>query len=96
MKPITISFKVLPGGIAGKAEVYAAVDRAIEVIRQSGLQYEVSASETTIEGPYDEVMAAIKRAQEAVLDVAPRVFTFIAIDWDPQGSSIDAKMAKYR
>jgi uncharacterized protein YqgV (UPF0045/DUF77 family) len=93
---VCVSFKVLPGGLADKAATYAAVDRAIEVIQRSGLKHLVGPSETTIEGEYDQVMAAIKLAQEAVLAVAPRQFTLIGIDWNPAGSSIDEKLAKYR
>ena len=94
--PITISLKVLPGGLADKMATYAAVDRAIEVIQQSGLKHLVGPSETTIEGEYDQVMAVIKQAQEATLAVAPHVFTLIGIDWNPTGSSIDEKLEKYR
>jgi uncharacterized protein YqgV (UPF0045/DUF77 family) len=96
MPPITVSFKVLPAGLAGLDETYAAVDRAIEVIQASGLKHVVGPSETTIEGEYDEVLAVIKQAQEAVLAVAPRLFSQIGIDWNPDGSTIDAKLAKYR
>src|SRR5262249_50796128 len=93
---VCVSFKVLPGGLPDQAATYAAVDRAIEVIQRSGLKHLVGPSETTIEGPYDEVLAAIKQAQEAALAVAPRVFTLIGIDWNPEGSSIDEKLVKYR
>ncbi len=97
MAPITISFEVLPGGLQEKAAVYAAVDAAIAVVAESGLTYTVNPMETTIEGEYDTVMMVIKRAQEAVLAAgASRVFTLIKVDYDPRGSSIDEKLAKYR
>lgn len=96
MAHITVSLKVLPGGLTGKAEVYGAVDQAIAIVQQSGLKHLVDPSETTIEGSYDEVMSVIRRAQEAALEDAPRIFTLIGIDWDPQGSSIDEKLAGYR
>ncbi len=97
MAPITISFEVLPGGLQEKAAVYAAVDAAIAVVAESGLPYIVNPMETTIEGEYDTVMMVIKRAQEAVLAAgASRVFTLIKVDYDPRGSSIDEKLAKYR
>lgn len=96
MASIAVSFEVLPGGLAAKQDVYAAVDAAIAVVAQSGLRYKVSPMETTVEGEYDEVMALIKQAQEAVLAAgADRVFTFVKIDYNPQGSSIDEKLAKY-
>lgn len=96
MPTVTVSFKVLPGGLPDKSATYAAVDRAIEVIQQSGLIYLVGPSETTIEGEYDTVMDVIKQAQVAALAAAPRVFTLIGIDWNPEGSSIDEKLEKYR
>ncbi|KAB8143719.1 thiamine-binding protein [Chloroflexia bacterium SDU3-3] len=96
MATITVSLKVLPGGLVGKAEVYAAVDRAIAVVQASGLVHLVGPSETTIEGEYDEVMAVVKQAQLAALDAAPRIFTQIGVDWNPQGTSIDEKLEKYR
>jgi uncharacterized protein YqgV (UPF0045/DUF77 family) len=87
---------VLPGGLADKAAVYAAVDAAIAVVAESGLPYKVSPMETTIEGEYDVVMVVIKRAQEAVLAAgASRVFILIKVDFDPNGSSIGEKLAKY-
>lgn len=96
MATIAVSFQVLPGGLAEKHAVYAAVDAAIAVVAASGLPYRVSPMETTIEGEYDAVLALIKEAQEAVLAAgADRVFTLIKIDYNPQGSSIAEKLAKY-
>ncbi|GAB4194479.1 MAG: thiamine-binding protein [Roseiflexaceae bacterium] len=97
MAPIAVSFQVLPGGLAAKAEVYAAVDAAIAVVAESGLPYRVNPMETTVEGEYDTLMALIKRAQDAVLAAgADRVFTYIKIDYNPQGSSIAEKLEKYQ
>lgn len=97
MASIAVSFQVLPGGLAAKADVYAAVDAAIAVVAASGLPYVVSPMETTLEGEYDAVMAVIKQAQEAVIAAGARsVFTSIKIDYDPHGSTIDEKLEKYR
>ncbi len=96
MASITVSFEVLPGGLAAKQEVYRAVDAAIAVVAQSGLSYKVSPMETTIEGEYDTIMALIKQAQEAVLTAgADRVFTLIKVDYNPRGSTIAEKLANY-
>ena len=46
-------------------DIYSIIDKAIEVIQDSGLKYEVTPMETVIEGPYEEVMQVITRAQEA-------------------------------
>lgn len=96
MPQVTVSFKVLPGGLPDKAATYAAVDQAIGVVQRSGLRHLVGPSETTIEGEYDAVMAVVKQAQAAVLAVAPRMFTLIGIDWNVEGTSIDEKLANYR
>lgn len=96
MSPVTISFEVLPGGLPDKAATYAAVDAAIAVVASSGLPYRVGPMETTIEGEYDAIMSVIKQAQEAVLHAgATRVFTLIKVDYDPNGSTISEKLAKY-
>jgi uncharacterized protein YqgV (UPF0045/DUF77 family) len=97
MPTIAVSFEVLPGGLPDKAAVYAAVDAAIAVVAKSGLRYHVSPMETTVEGGYDQVMSVIKEAQEAVINVgASNVFTLIKVDYNPNGSSIDEKLANYR
>lgn len=42
------------------------VARVVEIIRDSKLKYTLHSAGTTIEGPWDEVMAAIGKAHEAV------------------------------
>ncbi len=97
MPPITISFQVLPGGLADLGDTYAAVDAAIAVVQRSGFRHVVGPIETMIEGPYDEIMAVIKDAQDAVIAAgASRLITYIKIDYNPQGSTSDQKVAKYR
>jgi uncharacterized protein YqgV (UPF0045/DUF77 family) len=96
MAPMIISFQVLPGGLTSQEETYRAVDAAIDVIAQSGLPYKVAPTETTVEGEYDQVMTLIKQAQEAVIEAgAARLFTFIKVDYNPQGSTIGERLANY-
>ena len=62
---INISLQIIP---KGKEDTrYALVDRAIDVIKQSGLRYMVTPMETVMEGPYDATMEVVKAAQEACL-----------------------------
>jgi uncharacterized protein (TIGR00106 family) len=63
-KKINAAIQVLPRSTS--MGTYELVDRAIEVIQQSGLKYVVCPFETVVEGHYDEVMALIKQVQEAV------------------------------
>ncbi len=96
MASIAASFQVLPGGLVNKAAVYAAVDAAIAVVAASGLRYLVNPMETTLEGEYDAVLAVIKQAQDAVIAAgATNVFTYIKLDYNPNGSTIDEKLEKY-
>jgi len=57
-KKINVAIQVLPR--SAKVGTYELVDRAIEVIQQSGLKYRVCPFETVVEGYYDEIMTLIK------------------------------------
>jgi len=67
---VIIAFSVTPLGVG--ASVGEGVAEAVRVIRASGLPNETNALFTTIEGEWDEVMAVVKRAFDAVMVVAPR------------------------
>lgn len=74
-----VAFSVTPLGI-GEA-VGEQVARAVRVVRESGLPNRTDAMFTTIEGEWDEVMAVIKRAVEAI--DAPRVSLTLKADIRP-------------
>ena len=65
------------GGVA------AAVAPAVQVIRDSGLPHETNAMFTNIEGEWDEVMAVVKRAVDAVAATSPRVGLVLKADIRP-------------
>lgn len=96
METVNVALQVLPS--EGEKGVYELVDEAIAVIQQSGLAYQVCPFETVIEGPYDEVMAVVKKAQEASLNAgAEKLMVYIKIQRQKGKSvTIDDKMAKYR
>ena len=58
-KIINVGLQILPYG----KEPF--IDKAIEVIQNSGLKYKVCPFETVIEGYYDEIMEVVKKAQQA-------------------------------
>ena len=59
-----VAFSVTPLGVGeGVAEEVA---EAVRVVRESGLPNRTDAMFTTIEGDWDEAMAVVKRAVEAV------------------------------
>lgn len=60
--------------------VSAAVAAAIAVVRESGLPHRTDAMFTTIEGEWDECLAVIKGAVDAVAAVSPRVSLVVKAD----------------
>ena len=76
-----VAFSVAPTG--GDASVGDAVAKAVRVVRESGLPNETTSMFTTIEGEWDEVMAVVKKAVDAVSAYAPRVSLVMKADIRP-------------
>ena len=77
------AFSVSPVGGDEAGGVGAAVAEAIRVVRASGLPNDTNAMFTNIEGEWDEVMAVVKQAVDAVAAVAPRVSLVLKADIRP-------------
>ncbi|MEG8178232.1 MTH1187 family thiamine-binding protein [Nocardia terpenica] len=75
------AFSVAPLGVG--EDVGRAVAAAVRVVRASGLPNETTAMFTSIEGEWDEVMAVIKQATDAVMAVSPRCSLVIKADIRP-------------
>ncbi len=78
-----VAFSVSPSGGDESGGVGAAVAEAVRVVRESGLPNETNAMFTNIEGEWDEVMAVVKRAVDAVAAAAPRVSLVLKADIRP-------------
>ncbi|MFC4589182.1 MTH1187 family thiamine-binding protein [Sphaerisporangium corydalis] len=76
-----VAFSITPLGVG--EDVSAPVARAVRVVRDSGLPNSTDAMFTTVEGEWDEVMDVVKRAVEAVAEVAPRVGLVLKADLRP-------------
>jgi uncharacterized protein (TIGR00106 family) len=74
---VLVAFSVAP---AGDESVGAAVAEAVRVVRESGLPNSTNAMFTNLEGEWDEVMAVVKRAVDAVRAVSPRVSLVLKAD----------------
>lgn len=61
-KKVNIALQVLP--ITDPDKMYHVVDKAIEVIKSSGVKYRVCPFETVMEGEYDYLMQIIRKIQE--------------------------------
>ena len=79
-----IAFSVAPTVTPNnQAEMSEAVSAAIKIVRESGLPNETNAMFTLVEGEWDEVMAVVKRATDAVLEASPRVSLVLKADIRP-------------
>ncbi len=78
------AFSIAPAGGEPTDGVSAAVAEAVRVVRESGLPNETTSMFTTIESEtWDEGMAVVKRAVEAVQACAPRVSLVLKADIRP-------------
>lgn len=78
-----VAFSVAPAGGGDGDGVSAAVAEAVRIVRESGLPHETTSMFTTVEGEWDEVMAVVKRATEAVSATSPRTSLVIKADIRP-------------
>src|ERR1700756_5356460 len=76
-----VAFSVTPIGVGADVAEYVA--EAVRVVRASGLPNKTDAMFTTIEGDWDEVMAVVKDAVDAVAARAPRVSLVLKADLRP-------------
>jgi uncharacterized protein (TIGR00106 family) len=77
---VLVAFSVTPLGVG--EDVGEIVAEAVRVVRESGLPSKTDSMFTVIEGEtWEEVMAVVQRAVEAVAARAPRVSTVIKADW---------------
>jgi uncharacterized protein (TIGR00106 family) len=86
-----VAFSVTPLGVGEDVAGYVA--DAVRVVRASGLPNRTDAMFTTIEGEWDEVMAVVRDAVEAVAARAPRVSVTLKADIRPGVTGgLDAKV----
>ena len=76
-----VAFSVAPSGVG--ESVGAAVAAAVQVVRESGLPHHTDSMFTTIEGDWDECMAVVKRACDAVAPHGERVSLVLKADIRP-------------
>jgi len=76
-----VAFSVTPLGTGeGVGDIVA---EAVRVVRESGLPNRTDAMFTTLEGDWDETLAVVKRAVDAVAARAPRVSLVLKADLRP-------------
>ena len=86
-----VAFSITPLGVGDAVGEYVA--DAVRVVRDSGLPNHTDAMFTTIEGDWDETMAVVKQAVNAVAAKAPRVSVVLKADIRPGATgALTAKM----
>lgn len=95
----SIAIQILPN-VQPDTEVCRIVDDVIAYIQSTGLNYQVGAFETTIEGDrMDELMDIAKECLNvAVRSGSPKVSAYIKVVYRPDGDilTIEQKTAKYQ
>jgi uncharacterized protein (TIGR00106 family) len=76
-----VAFSITPLGVGEGVAEYVA--DAVRVVRESGLPNRTDAMFTMVEGDWDEVMAVVKQAVDAVAARAPRVSVVLKADIRP-------------
>ncbi len=95
MAKITCSIKFLPL-VASGTTVHALVDKAIEIIKNSGFRYLVGPSETTVEGEFEEIVELLKKIGIQMKEHCPRFVLQSSFDVARDGVTIDEKIKHYR
>ena len=79
--PMLVAFSVAPSVAADSTgSVSEAVAAAVAVVRASGLPHRTDSMFTTVEGEWDECMAVVKGAVDAVAQYGPRVGLVLKAD----------------
>jgi len=94
-KTINLALQIVPS--AGGPPDYYLVDKAIEIIQQSGVKHVVCPFETVMEGPYEELMKIVEKCQEVCFENgAESMLVYIKIQRNKFNDvTIDDKMEKY-
>ncbi|TXC91362.1 thiamine-binding protein [Metabacillus litoralis] len=91
MATVTAGFQVLPNGKDMNTD--GVIPQMVDVIKASGLKYEVGPMETVVEGNFDDIMLLIKTTQQVGIEMgATEVLTNIKLHYKPDGISIANKL----
>lgn len=93
MAQALLSIQILPRLKQGDSDIIPYVDRAIEIIKQSGVPYRVGPLETTMEGDLDRLLDIVKQMNAAMFELgSPSVLSQIKLSVDGSGNASMAKL----
>ena len=90
-----VAIQVLPS-VLEDDEIVRIVDKVIEYIKSTGVEYYVGPCETAMEGDYEELMEIVKQCQYIAVEAgAPSVMSYVKITYKPDGEklTIESKTA---
>jgi len=76
---VLLEFNITPVGVGESVGQYVA--RAVDVIDRSGLNYQLHAMGTTVEGELDQVLAVLRGSIEELAKDCPRLSISARIDY---------------
>ena len=90
-----VAFSVAPSVSGPDGSVSDAVAGVVALVRESGLPHRTTSMFTEVEGEWDEVMAVVKHATEAVMPFGSRVSLVLKADIRPGYSGeLDGKVER--
>ncbi|MFF2484544.1 MTH1187 family thiamine-binding protein [Paenibacillus sp. NPDC058071] len=91
-----VSIQILPTTPEGQS-VYPYVDRAIDIIKASGVPYRVAPLETTMEGDLQQLLGIVQRMSEELAELGcPSIISQVKIYYNPSnGASMGRLLEKY-
>ncbi|WP_128893674.1 thiamine-binding protein [Longirhabdus pacifica] len=96
MSNTLLSVQIIPKSQDGK-DVYELVDRAIKVIDDSNVKYEVHPLETTMEGDLTQLLLIVQEMNHIMIqEGCSSVISQIKILHQPSGITMDTLTEKYR
>lgn len=98
MPTVSLAFQIMPK-VDPHNKAIELIDKAIEIVKKSGVSYEVGPMETTMEGEnLDELIDIVKNAKDACLNNgAQSVFINMKVLCNPSGiMTMHEKTAKHR
>jgi uncharacterized protein (TIGR00106 family) len=95
-RQINLAIQVLPR--SKEIHPYELVDKAIDVIKKSGVKYMVCPFETVMEGDYDRLMKIVEEIHKACYEAgAEEIICNLKIQSNASAKvEIDDKMKKYK
>ncbi len=91
-----LSIQVIPK-VLQPEDHFPAVEAAIAVVEASGVNYEVGAMGTTMEGDLDQLLGIVKDMQTALIDRgSPSIISQIRLFHTTEGSTIGSLTGKFR